>query len=465
MISRSKAHKFAAVLVALFAVSYLDAQPTAKGLDEAVKVLRGIDTDRLSDAAKTEKAKEIDAAWKKLIEAGKAGSERLKQEISAVEAGKEKDEFFMLNASAVLWEIGKESEAKTIAEIWNKTRLSVQYNYVFYTAMEAARTKKPEVMPMLRAVLKDNTGYLFFPAHAMRVTWPRTHEFVWGAYGAAGVSELQKVIETSDDVVETVSAMTLLTQAQHLPALTRIRQLAADKRDEVRFRAIKSLGIFGHPDDYEQLISGLATAKGMEAFFYAFALYEFDDERAVPHLIPLMKAEEDFVKREVMLALLRLLTPESFSAVKQEAARMPEGELKKFITRSITLRQEKLPPDFDKKSRDEQAVLLDKVRNRETLMAPDSRKATNMQLRDALKKWTEEGRIYESSFEWVGIPQMIAAGTPGDINSFLEAKSKFYLRLSDECLYETKDLDTAVKYIGRSRYRKGIGVTARAELK
>ena len=114
---------------------------------------------------------------------------------------------------------------------------------------------------------------------------------------------------------------------------------------------------------------------------------------------------------------------------------------------------------------EEQAALLDEVRNRDIRLGKDARKSTNQQVVEAAKEWAAKGRIYGSSFEWVGIPQLIAAGTPGDIETLLEAKSAFYPRLSDECLYETKDIDKAIKYIGRSRYRKGVGVTAKAELK
>jgi hypothetical protein len=444
---------------------HLTAQVTDQKLEDAVSALRNLKGENLSDKEKDVSAKKIDEAWKVLIAAGNAGATRLKKEIRAVDAGKEKDDFFKLNATVVIWQIGETEEAKFIADVWSSTPISAQYNYVFYTAMEAARTKKPAVLPMLKAVLRDDKGNLFFHRHAMHVTWPLTHEFVWGAYGPEGLPALQEVFETSDDMVELVSAMTLLTRAQYLAALPRIRQLSTDKRDEIRFRAIKSLGIFGHPDDYDQLISGLKLSKGLETFFYAFALYEFDDERAVSHLIPFLTAEEEFVKKEVMLALLRLLTPESFAAVKQEAIRLPDGDLKRFITRSITLRQDKLPSDFAAKSRDEQAALLDIVRNRETSLAPDAKKATNLQFRDALKEWAAKGRIYGSSFDWVGVPQIISAATPADMNALLDAKSAFYPRLSDECLYETKDIDKAIKYISRSRYRKGVGVTAKAEAK
>lgn len=441
-------------------------QDAASGsqIDRAIAVLRKIDVDALSQEERQKKAEAIDRAWKVLKESGDTGRLRLKNEINQIDAGKETDHFFKLNAAALLWEMGKEAESKTIASIWNTTPLSAQYNYVFYTAIEAARTKNPEVLPMLEATLKDAEGNVFFAAHSMPVYWSLTHEFIWGAYGAGALPNLQRKLETSENEVEVVSAMLRLTQAQHLPALPTIRKLASDERQQVRLNAIKSLGTFGHPQDFELLISGLKSAKGEEVFFYAFALYEFDDERAVPHLIPFLAEEEPAIKQEVMLALLRLLTPESFEAVKNAAEKVKDEKLKRFISRSILLRQEKLPDNFTELERNEQIGLLDRVRNKETYLSPDARLATKEQLREAIKEWTEKGRIYGSSFEWLGIPQMVAVGSADDIPALLEAKSKIYLRLSDEALYETRDLDTVIKYLGRKRYRKGVGVTTAAEL-
>src|SRR5690606_7709636 len=183
-----------------------------------------------------------------------------------------------------------------------------------------------------------------------------------------------------------------------------------------------------------------------------------------PHLIPFLAEEEPAIKQEVMLALLRLLTPESFEAVKNAAEKVKDEKLKRFISRSILLRQEKLPDNFTELERNEQIGLLDRVRNKDTSLSPDARLATKEQLREAIKEWTEKGRIYGSSCEWLGIPQMVAVGSADDIPALLEAKSKIYLRLSDEALYETRDLDTVIKYLGRKRYRKGVGVTTAAEL-
>jgi len=99
------------------------------------------------------------------------------------------------------------------------------------------------------------------------------------------------------------------------------------------------------------------------------------------------------------------------------------------------------------------------------MSAPNDRVFTNQKFLEALKIWKEKGRIYNSGFDWVGEGRVIAAAKPENMDLILETKAAFYRRLSDECLYEVRDLDKAMKYIGRSRYRRGIGVTDSAEAK
>jgi HEAT repeat protein len=450
----------------LFTLPAFAGQSPDAELDKAVATLRKIVWKDWSDEQKEAKAKEIDAAWKTLTAAGEKGATRLKQEIEKVDAAKEKDDFFKLNATAVLWEIGKAPEAEYIAKVWEGADLSSQYTYVFLTAFAAAQTQDPKVLPMLRVVSKDDKGSLYIGLHAMNVGWPLSHEFLWGAYGNGGLPVLADLLEKSTNEVELKTAMELLGKAQYLSALPRIRQLASNGNPDIRRKAIQAIGVFGHPDDYARLDAGLRSSKDpKDLFAYAFAFYEFEDERAVPHLIPLLEIDDEHLQVETSLALLHLLTPSSLAAVKNLVSKTPNPEVKKFLQRSLTLLSDKLPKDFETLRAAEQTKLLFELRNANLALKAGEKPITNTKLLEALNVWKEKGRIYDSGVDWLGESLMIASATPNDIDLILAAKSAFYKRLSDECLYEVRDLQTAVKYIGRSRYRRGLGVTARAEPK
>jgi HEAT repeat protein len=225
------------------------------------------------------------------------------------------------------------------------------------------------------------------------------------------------------------------------------------------------LGIFGHPGDFDLLIGGLKSPDAKDLFSHAFALYEFEDERAVKELLPLLDKGDDQSRVEISLALLHLLTPESLSAVKDFVAKTPNPQVKAFLSRSVTLREDKLPKDYKLRSRDEQARILALQRNAELTLGANEQLISNKQLLESLRIWKEKGRIYDSGIDWVGEATLIAAAKPENLDQLIDTKAKFYKRLSDECLYETSDMDTVIKYVGRSRYRVGIGVTSWAEPK
>ena len=267
---------FAAVWLTLAGAPSLGAAEKAKPQDlaKAIASLRHIDPGKLTEAEKEQKGEEIAKAWNALKAAGPAGILAVRREIEALDKTGEKDDFFKLGAAALLWQTGKLAEADAIAKVWASTPLDTQYNYVFYTAFDAAQTQDPRALPMLKACLRDKAGSVFLEQHFLDVKWPQTHEFVWGTFGPKGLPALDKVLETSKDPVELVSAMILLGRAQYLPALPNVRKLAADKEDEVRRTAVMMLGFFGHPQDYDSLVAGLRSKDPKEAYAYAFALLE-----------------------------------------------------------------------------------------------------------------------------------------------------------------------------------------------
>jgi len=436
-----------------------------KNLEDAIATLRHINQESLTEAQKELKAGQIDNAWEIISASGEKGLSRLKQEVQKVDGNKEKDDFFKLNASALLWKVSRLTEADNITRIWNSTPLAAQYRYVFYVAFDAARTHDPRAVPMLKAILKDDKGSIYLDLHAMDVEWPLSHEFIWGAYGPKGLPVLHAVLETSNDPTEIRSAMTLLSQAQYLPALPRIRQAVTSKQEEVRRVAIQSLGRYGHPQDYDFLISGLRSNDSKELWSYVYALYEYEDVRAVPYLIPLLETKDDHLRSEVLAALSHLLTPVSIEALRKHAATTGNPEEKALCEQLINDIAKNLPSDYFKKPVKEREALLAEIRNSQYFLKRGEQILARSQLLEAADEWMTNNRLDKGKYAWVEERHILSAATTNDIDLLLEIRASLYERLSDECLYEVRRLDEVVKQLGRSRYRKAMGISEKAEEK
>lgn len=452
------------ILTALFLfVPLLQAQNSSNPkLERAIATLRHVNPGKLTDKEQEKKAEEIDKAWAVIKAAGQAGVSRLKEEVRRVENSQERDDYFKLNASALLWGIRKLDEAESIAAIWNSTPLDAQYNYVFYTAFDAATTQDPRALPMLKAVLKDKKGEVYFELHAMEVKWPLTHEFVWGAFGTKGLPVLAEILKTSKDPVELASAILLLTKAQYLPALPRIREIAATGEGEARLVAIQCLGVFGHPQDYEFLISGLRAEDSEVVWRHVFALYEYGDLRAVPLLIPLLETKNAALEMETLAALTHLLTPASLEALLRHSQTTKNSQAKQAIENWLVEETHVNRQEYLRMSAQEREKFVVSLRNKREdskfKLQAGEKPYTHDALVRAIAEWKRQSRM-----TGVEVSEILSGATANDIEMLLDAKATFYTRLSDEAMYEVERIDEAVKHLGRSRYRKVAGITDKVE--
>lgn len=223
------------------------------------------------------------------------------------------------------------------------------------------------------------------------------------------------------------------------------------------------MGAFGHAQDYDFLIAGLGSKDTKEAWHYAYALYEYGDERAAPHLIPLLATADDALKSEVLAALARLLTPASFEAVTEYCQTTKNPQEKQPCEQTIggVLVKANLKwADYIKKPLAERAAVLREIRNANLIVKKGERSLTHRQLLDAIKDWTINHRLDTKEYGWVEVKHVLAAATAADIDLLLAARASFYGRLSDECLYDVRRLDEIVKRLGRRRYEKN-GATAK----
>ena len=451
-------------------------RPTAADLDKAVAAMRKVKPADFEDEEKRKaKGRELSDAWKTLIGAGPGGATRLKTEIAAITKAKERDDYFKLGAAAVLWQIGKLNEAKTIAAAWlGDVDLALNYNYVFYTAFEAAMTQDARALPLLTAVLRDDKGSIFLAVHMLQVKWPLTHEFLWGAFGSKGLPALARVLAESKDETAQASALRLLAKAHYLPVLQEVRRLAHEGQGAAHGEAVKALGEFGHPQDYDFLVGGLKTTDPKEAWYFVYALYEYADLRAVPHLVRLLGAEDEALRNEATACLTHLDCPAALEAMQKYSTPPPgatedqkkmAAEYAKYVQQYLT--EMNLTWDaYAAKPAAERAAAMATLRGRadgKYVLKAGDRRLTHDELLKAAAEWMKKGRIRGGAYKWVKDRHVLAAATAADIPLLLDVKAKCYRRLSDECLYQTRTLDRLIRRLGRSRYRKVVGVCEKVE--
>ncbi len=436
----------------------------------AVQSMRKIDPSKITEKEEKEQAEKLDKSWKTLIDSGPEGAAALKEELKNIEKLKEKDDFFKLGAAAVLWQIGKVDEAQTIASLWSgDIDLSLNYNYLFFTAFEAARTQDPRVLPMLIALLRDKKGEVFIPQHYLKITWPLSHEFIWGAYGSKGVPALGEVLQNSKDDTAVASAICLLGDDMDLQSLDKIRSLARDSSGEARNCAIAALGRFGHPRDFDFLVSGLNGKNTDDLFLFAFALYEYGDTRAAAHLIPLLSTPDDRLGNEVIACLKHLPTIEGIEALerfgsdeKDEKRRNTSRKAVKSIFEPLNLTYEKYAEKTSAKKTKTIKSIIELGEDKYRMKSGD-KKLTHAELLDAAADWKHRNRITGGKYEWVEDRHVLNAATPADIPLLLDVTGSCYLRLSDECLYEVNTLQSIIQRLSRSQYRTVPGICDKAQ--
>jgi HEAT repeat protein len=438
-------------------------------LDAAIAALRNINQDKLNQAQKEAKAKEIDKAWETIRTSGRAGISRLKQEIQHLNETKQKDDFFKLNASSLLWQIGRFDEAESIAAIWESTPLDAQYNYVFYTAFEAALTHDPRVLPMLRACLCDKKGKVFVAVHSLDVAWPLNLEFLWGSFGAKGLPVLASVLDASKDSAELQSAMVLLAEAQYLDALPAIRRLAANSDSEVSGVAIRTLGMYGHPQDYEFLITGLRSKDPVGQIHFVYALYEYEDLRAVPLLVPLLKTENEALRQEVIGALIHLASVQSFDGLEEYCSSLRSTQEKQTCASKVARALADIPisletyPKLSARAKETLVFSIRKSAEEDFTLQDSDAKLTRQQFLEVTSDWQKNHRIKSEKFDWVEAKHLLSVATDRDMDRLIDLRAALYGRLSDECLYEVATLNKVIRRVSRSRYRKVVGLTERVE--
>ena len=426
----------------------------APDLTPSISVLRdmGFDEPNQNDS------EALASAIGDITNAGPEGARALKEELAVMEQAGEEDVEFKLLAAYILWDIGELEEADTIADVWSSIPADQWvYELLFIPAFQAASTQDSRALPMLKVLTLDNQGKFFSERHYLSFEYPRTHEFLWGSYGSKGLPVLHELLQTSEDPIVLSSAIGLLTRAQYLPALPDIRKAVDNEATGVRNSAIVALGGFGHPDDYDLLIAGLDSTDTGELLRYVFSLAQFGDSRAAAHLIPLLESDEADLRQWVALGLGEYLTtPEGLLALRESAASSNDEDWADYCealvqnvldSAGLTWEEYEALPDSD------QAEVTHAFLTSSITLKGGEESISRDEFLEMVAEWRETGHIALGNWDWVEVRHVLPVATADDIDLLLDAKSRFYLRLSDECLYDTAFVDEIVKFIGRGRYR------------
>ena len=436
----------------------------SQDVSKAVEVMRNTGSSGPGSSGDREAA--LSEARKALTDAGPAGVEAIKAELKKMEGAKERGDRFKLEAGALLWSIGKISEAETIASIWaGDVDLGAGYRYVFFPAFQAATTRDPRVIPMLTAALRQETGSVDLPDGSLKVAWPVSSLFIWGAFGSHGVEPLERILVESKNDATRASALVILESAQDLNALTTIRILAREGTGLAHLAAIRALGTFGHPRDFDFLQKGLSAGRSDEIASFAHALGEFGDLRAADQLVPLLGSDDMTVVSEAATGLSRLLTVNGVEAL-GKCSRTTGDEKRRAVCRAVaTGLFEALDLSYEAYSHKPPARkvylvgTLRSLREAKYLLRADDRTFLHDDLLKAAAEWKADKTLRQGAYGWVEERHILAAAGPADIPLLLDVTAACYSRLSGNALYEVRTLREVIKRVGRSRYRYPVGVS------
>ncbi len=460
-----------------------------KRLEKAVGLMRNIRVNELTNEEKRLVQGRMESAWEIILNC-ETGLERIEEELVKLEEQSERDDFFQLASAALIWDVKGLEGVERITRIFETVDLSLQPNYVFFPTYQAAQMNDSRAIPMMKATLRMNAGEVLMSMHATILQWPRNVEFIWGVYGPGGLEDLCAVLEKSNDPAVLQSAIHLLTRAQYLKALPKIREIAMDVKSDARLRAIECLGSWGHPADYDFLVSGLHAGHTETLESHVIAVREFGSREAVPQLISVLRSDAISEKSHVLISLIEMLTPEGLEAVYDYSGENRSDEVY-FLSRSFVNRfldqadltwENYMRLDQEKKQEMIHAF-LEELEILAGLGATDDMGNEKLFF-EAKRQWKKKGRLSDETERKVydavmkqlneGAPQIcwqdlekrhrLTDDIEADLYLLRVAKSILLHRFSDEALYDVEKLDPWIKWVSRSRYRVSPGVCDRVEL-
>lgn len=443
-----------------------------KTIIQSIEKLKNKDINNLYAPGKNKQKEEVEKAKALILEYKEISLSLLKKQAENILSSDKKDYIFLQEASNLIWQITGESDVDYIFSIWKKIPYEEQSNGVYFTAFEMAKKRNEKYLPLIKYLLGNEKGSYFTKDKGIHIRWPTTIKILWSVYGYESMPELIEILKSPLESIEAKkSSILILTQAQYLPALPLIRSYATNVNNTLKESAICSLGIFGHPDDFDILVEDFDKVDGSELWARAFALFEFEDLRAVPFLINKLSTKYDEARFEVLSALSHLYSKESITSIIEYCKNPKNKREEKFcFYYSINFEKDtktKLDSFLklnDKEKDDIVFGLIEGKNNRYKISANNK----NFSRDDFLKlklHWEKNEEILPAGYENIKIGDLINIMSEEDIPILYSTISKIYDNLKEESFADINTLEQIIKYLSRKRYRSEIALTNIAKIK
>ena len=443
-----------------------------KTIIQSIEKLKNKDINNLYAPGKNKQKEEVEKARALILENKEISLNLLKNQVKIVLESNKNDYVFLQEAASLIWQIAGESEVDFIFFIWKKIPYEEQSNGIYFTAIEMAKKRNEKYLPLIKFLSGNEKGSYFTKNNGIHIRWPITIKILWSFYGYESMPELMKILESPLEPNEVKkSSILILTQAQYLPALPLIRSYATNTNNILKESAICSLGIFGHPQDFDLLIKDFENSENEELWARAFALFEYEDLRAVPYLIKKLNTNNAAARLEVLAALSHLYSKESITSI-IEYCKNPKNKREEKFCFYYSINFEKdtntkldLFSKLNEKEKDDIVFGLIERKNSRYKISTNNQNFTRDDFFKLKTYWEKNEKFLPAGYENIKIGDLINILSDKDIPILYNTISKNYDNLKEESFADIETLEKLIKYISRKRYRSEIALTKIAKIK
>jgi len=296
-------------------------------IEASLATLKGVDVSKLSEAERKRKFEEIQEAWNTLIKAGKPAGERIRQELKKAQA----DSFFIVEASAILFQIEKEKALADISRALSRADVGVDFDNFFLLCHFAARTQNSDALPILDILLRNSDLWAHIPAHRFTLGCHEMLVFTFGVYGPGCAPWLMEKLSDPEPAARYGSAY-MLGFFAYEPAAEKLRGLLSDADPTVQRAALFALGRIGDENDIPAIAKFLKNPSPRTRQWAVSALADMESPKALPFIISTISDEDILIRRGTFERLKRYGTRGCMAAIAYQVAHEPDETLRAEMT-------------------------------------------------------------------------------------------------------------------------------------